>query len=60
MDEMFVSPETHRLRKGWTAAMMGMMTLVRVVPDDLYDEIQELKNQQAQAAASAGRDEIGG
>ncbi len=46
MDELAIKPETHGLRKDWTAAMMGMMTLVRVVPDELYDKIAELKTQQ--------------
>jgi len=40
MDEMFEKPETFGLRKGWTGAMMGMMTMVRVLPPDVYDEIQ--------------------
>ena len=40
MDDMFEKPETYGLRKGWTGAMMGMMTMVRVLPPDLYDEIQ--------------------
>ncbi len=43
MDEMFVKPETHGLRKGWTAGMQGMMTLVRVVEPDLYAEIERRK-----------------
>jgi len=40
MDEMFTKPETFGLRKGWSGAMMGMMTMVRVLPPALYDEIQ--------------------
>ena len=43
MDEMFVKPETFGLRKGWSGAMMGMMTMVRVLPPVLYDEIQRRK-----------------
>jgi FtsP/CotA-like multicopper oxidase with cupredoxin domain len=31
--------EHHGLRSGWAAAMMGMMTLVRVLPPDQFDEI---------------------
>jgi len=44
MDEL-VRPkvENHGLRKGWAAAMMGMMTLVRVLPADRYDEIVRMK-----------------
>ncbi len=42
MDEMFIKPETHGLRSGWTAAMMGMMSLVRVLPPDRYEEVMAL------------------
>ncbi len=35
--------ENYGLRKGWTGAMMGMMTLVRVVTPEVYDKIMELK-----------------
>src|SRR5436309_985678 len=43
MDEMISKPETHGLRASWTAALMGMMTLVRVLTPEKYDEIQEIK-----------------
>ncbi|MBK5293604.1 MAG: copper oxidase [Acidobacteriia bacterium] len=44
MDEMFnATPENYGLRKGWSGAMMGMMTLVRVVPEEVYDKIMDLK-----------------
>ena len=44
MDEMVAGkPEVYGLRKDWTGAMMGMMTLVRVLPSELYDKIMELK-----------------
>ena len=39
MDEMFIKPETYALRKEWSGAMMGMMSLVRVLPPDLYEEV---------------------
>ncbi len=46
MDEFFTDkPECWGLRPTWTAGMMGMMTLVRVLPPVLYDRIQELKAQ---------------
>jgi FtsP/CotA-like multicopper oxidase with cupredoxin domain len=41
MDEAVEKPETFGLRKGWTAGMMGMMTLIRVVPPALFDRIAE-------------------
>jgi len=44
MDEMFVKPETFGLRKGWSGAMMGMMTMVRVLPPALFDEIQRRRS----------------
>jgi hypothetical protein len=43
-DAPFVNkPECWGLRPTWSAGMMGMMTLVRILPADLYDQIQELK-----------------
>jgi FtsP/CotA-like multicopper oxidase with cupredoxin domain len=43
MDEAVAKPETHGLPANWSAEMMGMMTLVRVLPDKEYDEIMEMK-----------------
>ena len=40
MDKDVAKPETYGLPAGWTASMMGMMTLVRVLPPAEYDEIQ--------------------
>ena len=40
MDSMVEKPETRGLRPTWTGGMMGVMTLVRVLEDDLYDAIQ--------------------
>ena len=39
MDEEVAKPETWGLAPGWTASMMGMMTLVRVLPPDKYEEV---------------------
>ena len=36
-------PETYGLPDNWSAGMMGMMTLVRVLPDKEYDEIMAMK-----------------
>ena len=44
MDEVVAKPETHGLPPNWSAGMMGMMTLVRVLPDRQYEQIIELKN----------------
>ena len=45
MDEALVKPETHGLPRNWSANMMGMMSLVRVLPPVKYDEIMALKRQ---------------
>lgn len=39
MDDDAAKPEPYRLAPGWTSSMMGMMTLVRVLPDDKYNDI---------------------
>src|ERR1700757_36636 len=39
MDEMVNRPENYGLRSGWSGFMQGMMTFVRVLPPDKYDEI---------------------
>jgi hypothetical protein len=51
MDFEFDKPETLGLRKGWSGAMMGMMTLVRVLPPDLYARIQAQIRARAEATA---------
>ncbi len=43
MDQAVAKPENYGLRPGWTADMMGMMTLVRVLPPELYEKIMALK-----------------
>jgi FtsP/CotA-like multicopper oxidase with cupredoxin domain len=42
MDEEVAKPETYGLPKDWSAALGGMMTLVRVLPPEQYDEIMAL------------------
>ncbi len=44
MDEAVAKPETHGLPENWSAGMMGMMTLIRVLPDNEYNEIIRRKN----------------
>ncbi|MBO0862281.1 MAG: copper oxidase [Chloracidobacterium sp.] len=39
LDDDVAKPETYGLAPGWTASMMGMMTLVRVLPENKYNEI---------------------
>lgn len=43
MDEAVAKPETYGLPPNWSAGMMGMMTLVRVLSPDKYDEIMAMK-----------------
>jgi hypothetical protein len=47
MDEAVAKPETYGLPANWSAGMMGMMTLMRVLPNDQYDEIIRRKNSAA-------------
>ena len=41
MDEAVAKPETHGLPPNWSAGMMGMMTLMRVLPDKEYEAMLE-------------------
>jgi hypothetical protein len=41
MDDAVSKPETHGLPQNWSAGMMGMMTLVRVLPDQEYDQMMQ-------------------
>jgi manganese oxidase len=43
MDAAVAKPETYGLPPNWSAGMMGMMTLVRVLPDREYEEIMRKK-----------------
>jgi len=43
MDDAVEKPETYGLPENWSAQMMGMMTLVRVLPDKEYDDIMARK-----------------
>jgi hypothetical protein len=42
MDAAVAKAETHGLPPNWSAGMMGMMTMVRVLPDAEYHQIQSL------------------
>jgi manganese oxidase len=39
MDKTVTKPENYGLATGWSGYMMGMMTFVRVLPPDKYDEV---------------------
>jgi FtsP/CotA-like multicopper oxidase with cupredoxin domain len=41
MDDTVNKPENNGLPRNWSAMMMGMMTLVRVMPTDDYDRIAD-------------------
>jgi hypothetical protein len=53
MDEEVAKPETQGLPEGWSGALGGMMTLVRVLPPEKYDEIMVLVKQPGSAAQPA-------
>jgi len=46
MDQMVDKPENFGLRPGWSGFMAGMMTFVRVLPQDKYDKIMVLRKKQ--------------
>jgi manganese oxidase len=46
MDAAVAKAETHGLPEDWTAGMMGMMSLIRVLPPEKFDEIAALRAQQ--------------
>ena len=50
MDAAVDKPANHGLPANWSAGMMGMMTMLRVLPDDQYDEIQRLIHERTDAA----------
>jgi hypothetical protein len=39
MDQMVEKPENYGLRPGWSGYMMGMMTFLRVLPPEKYEEV---------------------
>jgi hypothetical protein len=43
MDELLIKAETRGLPANWSAGMMGMMTMVRVLPENEFNEITALK-----------------
>jgi len=47
MDDLLIKPETHGLPVNWSAGMMGMMTMVRVLSENEFDEIAALKKSAA-------------
>lgn len=42
MDKAVDKPENYGLAQNWSAGMMGMMSLVRVLPPEKYDHIMDL------------------
>ena len=53
MDAMVEKPETHGLRPGWSGYMQGMMTLIRVLPPQRYDEIESLREKRQKNGGAA-------
>jgi manganese oxidase len=52
MDAMVAKPETHGLRPGWSGYMQGMMTLIRVLPSERYDEVERLRQARGKNAGA--------
>jgi hypothetical protein len=44
MDDAVEKPETFGLPANWSAGMMGMMTLVRVLPEREYGDVMRRVN----------------
>ncbi len=53
MDAVVAKPETHGLRPGWSGYMQGMMTLIRVLQPERYDEIVTLREKQRKNGGTA-------
>lgn len=51
VEEVEREPYNHLLRPGWSGFMQGMMTFVRVLPPDRYDEVMERIHRSQSGAA---------
>ena len=47
-------PETRGMRKDWYNGVEGLMTVIRVLPDDLYDKVVSGKGEVAPGASVPG------
>jgi manganese oxidase len=57
MDKAVDKPENYGLPFNWSADMMGMMTLLRVLPDEMYEKILTMKNNGQRGSANAPKPE---
>ena len=53
MDSAVEKPANFGLPPNWSAGMMGMMSLVRVLPPDLYDQVDAYRNGGPRPAGSS-------
>jgi manganese oxidase len=53
MDAMVEKPETFGLRPGWSGYMQGMMTLIRVLPPERYEEMENLREKRRKNGGAA-------
>ena len=60
MDETVAKPETFGMRPGWSGGVMGMMTVVRVLPEEMYDKVMALVGEKKQASAGSRLTVMGG
>jgi hypothetical protein len=44
MDEMVNKPQNFGLRPGWSGFMQGMMTFLRVLPQQQYDQVMQARD----------------
>ena len=42
MDDKVAKPETYGMRPSWSGGVMGMMSIVRVLPPKLYEKVMAL------------------
>ena len=57
MDKAVDKPENYGLPFNWSADMMGMMTLLRVLPGETYERILTMKNAGQRGSANAPKPE---
>ena len=53
-DELYQKPETFGMRPTWSGGVEGMMTVVRVLEPDLYDQVRQLQKAAAQQTNEHG------
>ena len=55
MDEAVAKPENYGLAPGWSGAVMGMMNLVRVLPEEKYERIMAMVREEGGRPRGKGK-----